>query len=63
LLGGGINREEIPLFLPGGIVIEHVGVKVRAYQKAQKERMGQELCLEKDPGIPKSLYSERRRTI
>jgi len=58
---GRLNEKEITLFLSGAISIEYVAVAKGVYQKAQEKGIGQELWVEGDPKVPKSLYSKRKK--
>lgn len=58
---GRVDEKEITLFLSGAIAIEYVAIATKAYQKAQQKGIGQELRVEKDLTIPKSLYSKREK--
>jgi ornithine cyclodeaminase/alanine dehydrogenase-like protein (mu-crystallin family) len=58
---GRLNEKEITLFLSGAISIEYVAVAKSIYQKAQEKGIGQELWVEGDPKVPRSLYSKREK--
>ncbi|MFB3884936.1 MAG: ornithine cyclodeaminase family protein [Thermodesulfobacteriota bacterium] len=58
---GRRNEKEITLFLSGGIGIEYVAVAARIYQKAIKEKIGRDLPVARDPGVPKSVYVKIRK--
>jgi alanine dehydrogenase len=58
---GRLDEKEITLFLSGAISIEYVAVAKSIYQKAQEKGIGQELWVEGDPKVPRSLYSKREK--